>query len=67
MLSKIQVVTFDCFGTLLDWRQPLVWLELDPELDHPQFEAECRDLQHPARPFVPYRACLLYTSDAADE
>ncbi len=58
MLSKIQVVTFDCFGTLLDWRQPLVWLELDPELDHARFEAECRDLQHPARPFMPYRTVL---------
>jgi 2-haloacid dehalogenase len=58
MLRDIELVTFDCFGTLVDWRQPLVWLGLDPDEHWAQFESECRDLQHPARPFVRYRRVL---------
>jgi FMN phosphatase YigB (HAD superfamily) len=58
MLSAIELVTFDCFGTLLDWRQPLVWLGLDPDEHWGDFESECRDLQHPARPFARYRRVL---------
>ena len=58
MIDSIELVTFDCFGTLLDWRQPLVWLGLDPDEDWAAFESECRDLQHPARPFMNYRRVL---------
>jgi FMN phosphatase YigB (HAD superfamily) len=54
MLGEIELVTFDCFGTLLDWRQPLVLLGLDPVTDWPAFEAECRALQHPANVFLNY-------------
>src|SRR5688572_5503312 len=57
LLESIDLVTFDCFGTLVDWAQALPALGV--ELDRmPVFLRESERRQRPDRrdaPFVPYR------------
>lgn len=55
-LEQIEVVSFDCFGTLVDWRRALE--PLGPGLDFEAWERACRELQAPERPFLAYEALL---------
>jgi len=60
LFDSVDLVTFDTFGTLIDWRQALPALGLD--LDKmPTFLRESERRQRPDRrdfPFVPYRTLL---------
>lgn len=44
-LSHVQFVTFDCFGTLLDWRSAMERVELRSREDFDKLEVEVRKLQ----------------------
>jgi FMN phosphatase YigB (HAD superfamily) len=60
LLEGVDLVTFDCFGTLIDWSQALVSLGVG--IDRmPQFLRESERRQRPDRrgaPFLSYRAIL---------
>jgi 2-haloacid dehalogenase len=60
LLETIDLVTFDCFGTLVDWEKALPALGV--EMDRmPVFLAESERAQRPQRrdaPFVEYRGLL---------
>lgn len=60
LLAQVDLVTFDCFGTLVDWRQALPALGVDVAR-MPQFLRESERRQRPDRrdaAFVPYRRLL---------
>lgn len=60
LLAELDLVTFDCFGTLVDWAQGLAALGVEATR-MPQFLAESVRLQRPSHrdaPFVPYREVL---------
>jgi 2-haloacid dehalogenase len=60
LLSTVELVTFDCFGTLIDWQQALPALGVDPSR-MPQFLRESERRQRPDRrsaTFLGYRAIL---------
>jgi len=44
-LQDIQLITFDCFGTLLDWRSALEKVEIRSRADFEAFEKEANKLQ----------------------
>lgn len=44
-LSDIQLITFDCFGTLFDWRSALEKVEIRSREDFELFERESQKLQ----------------------
>lgn len=44
-LKDIQLVTFDCFGTLMDWRTALEKVEIRSREDFEKFEGETQKLQ----------------------
>ncbi len=44
-LTDISLITFDCFGTLLDWRRGLERVDITSRADFEAFEAECLVLQ----------------------
>lgn len=60
LLGGVDLVTFDCFGTLVDWTAGLAELGVGPER-MPQFRNECELRQRPHRrgaAFIPYRQLL---------
>jgi FMN phosphatase YigB (HAD superfamily) len=60
LLAEIDLVTFDCFGTLVDWATALPALGVEATR-MPQFLAESVRLQRPAQrgaPFLSYREIL---------
>lgn len=60
LLADVDLVTFDCFGTLVDWATALPALGVEPSR-MPQFLAESVRLQRPAQrdaPFLSYREVL---------
>lgn len=60
LLAQIDLVTFDCFGTLVDWQEALPALGVDASR-MPQFLRESERRQRPGRrdaAFVPYRRLL---------
>jgi len=60
LLSTVDLVTFDCFGTLVDWQQALPALGVEP-LRMPQFLRESELRQRPNQrgaAFLGYRALL---------
>lgn len=66
VLEGLELVTFDCFGTLVDWAQALPSLGLDTSR-MPQFLKESERRQRPDRrdkPFMPYRALLQEVGEA---
>ncbi len=44
-LSSIELITFDCFGTLVDWRAAFDKVDIRSKEDFEQFEAEASRLQ----------------------
>ncbi len=59
-LGDIQLVTFDCFGTLLDWRRGLATVEIEEERDFAEFMDACAVLQSQER-HVSYKQVLKDT------
>ena len=59
-LGDIQLVTFDCFGTLLDWRRGLATVEIEEEADFAEFMEACAVLQNQER-HVSYKQVLKET------
>lgn len=60
LLAQLDLVTFDCFGTLIDWQKALPALGVDASR-MPQFLRESERRQRPDRrdaPFVAYRPLL---------
>ncbi len=60
LLERVELVTFDCFGTLVDWREALPALGVDPER-MPLFLRESERRQRPSHrdaQFLSYRALL---------
>ncbi len=60
LLAEIDLVTFDCFGTLIDWATALPALGVEPGR-MAQFRAESERLQRPSHrdaPFLSYREVL---------
>jgi FMN phosphatase YigB (HAD superfamily) len=60
LLSNVDLVTFDCFGTLVDWEQALPALGIEPGR-MPQFLRESELRQRPNQrgaAFIGYRALL---------
>jgi FMN phosphatase YigB (HAD superfamily) len=60
LLSDVDLVTFDCFGTLVDWAKALPSLGIESSR-MPQFLAESVRWQRPAQrdaPFLAYRPVL---------
>lgn len=60
LLSTVDLVTFDCFGTLIDWQQALPALGIEPSR-MPQFLRESEWRQRPVRRdagFLGYRTIL---------
>lgn len=60
LLADVDLVTFDCFGALVDWTTALPALGVEPAR-MPQFLAESVRLQRPAQrdaPFLSYREVL---------
>lgn len=60
LLASVDLVTFDCFGTLIDWREALPALGVDPA-KMPIFLRESERRQRPDRrdaPFLSYRRIL---------
>lgn len=60
LLERVELVTFDCFGTLIDWTEAMPALGLDHERMQ-MFLRESERRQRPDRrdaPFVGYRALL---------
>lgn len=60
LLAQLDLVTFDCFGTLVDWQKALPALGVDASR-MPQFLKESERRQRPDRrdaPFVAYRPLL---------
>lgn len=60
LLAQLDLVTFDCFGTLVDWQKALPALGVDVA-KMPVFLRESERRQRPDRrdsPFMPYRALL---------
>jgi len=61
LLAQLDLVTFDCFGTLVDWQKALPALGVDASR-MPVFLRESERRQRPDRrdaPFVAYRPLLL--------
>ncbi len=56
-LADIELVTFDCFGTLLDWRRGLATVELESDADYEAFTDACAELQGRER-HVTYKQVL---------
>lgn len=56
-LKDISLVTFDCFGTLIDWRAGLDKVELRTDEDFRDFEQRCLKIQQSER-HVPYARVL---------
>jgi len=59
-LSDIALITFDCFGTLLDWRAGLAKVDITGDEDFTIFERECAELAEGGR-HVPYHMILKQT------
>ena len=59
-LSEIALITFDCFGTLLDWRAGLAKVDIASDEDFAIFEAECASQAEGDR-HVPYHMILKQT------
>lgn len=60
LLATVDLVTFDCFGTLIDWQQALPSLGVEPS-KMPQFLRESEHRQRPGRRdavFLGYRTIL---------
>lgn len=60
LLAGVDLVTFDCFGTLIDWRQALPALGAEPSLME-TFLRESERRQRPSKrdaPFLSYRTIL---------
>ena len=59
-LGDIQLVTFDCFGTLLDWRRGLATVEIEDDRDFAEFLDACAEMQNRER-HVAYKQVLKET------
>ncbi|MCO4761634.1 MAG: hypothetical protein KC502_09035 [Myxococcales bacterium] len=59
-LGDIELVTFDCFGTLLDWRRGLASVEIEEDRDFAEFVDACAKIQGQER-HVPYTKVLKDT------
>ena len=56
-LKDIALVTFDCFGTLIDWRAGMRTVEIESDADFREFERGCLKQQESER-HVPYARLL---------
>lgn len=56
-LADIQLITFDCFGTLIDWRAGAGAVELDDDAEFARFLEACRGLERADKP-GPWAACV---------
>ncbi len=56
-LADIQLITFDCFGTLIDWRAGAGAVELDDDAEFARFLDACRGLERADKP-GPWAACV---------
>ncbi len=49
-LADVQLVTFDCFGTLVDWRAGMAAVEIESDDDFQRFLDACREQERADRP-----------------
>jgi 2-haloacid dehalogenase len=56
-LADIQLITFDCFGTLIDWRSHMAPVEIESDADFAAFVEHCREIEGGDR-HMPYAAVV---------
>ncbi len=56
-LTDVQLITFDCFGTLIDWRNHMAPVGIETDADFAGFLENCRELEGAER-HQPYAAVV---------